>query len=188
MNNYIDGFFRSLAMPSTADNMYEAGAALGRWIEEYNRHDWPKDSPDEGLNPPADTVLRKIGPQRTAGGQVRQDFSSMVNRGSSGSPSSPSGQRAPEGYEYVNRHQAESDRMLRELHDEVMNFMNSGPYPGVPAGKPPSHRVTAMPRTRSSTNRRPLKRARQENTGLFLKKHAVRREDGGKTQPAVYIG
>ena len=55
MNNYIDGFFRSLAMPSTADNMYEAGAALGRWIEEYNRHDWPKDSPDEGLNPPADT-------------------------------------------------------------------------------------------------------------------------------------
>lgn len=137
MNNYIDGFFRSLAMPSTADNMYEAGAALGRWIEEYNRHDWPKDSPDEGLNPPADTVLRKIGPQRTAGGQVRQDFSSMVNRGSSGSPSSPSGQRAPEGYEYVNRHQAESDRMLRELHDEVMNFMNSGPYPGVPAGKPP---------------------------------------------------
>ena len=142
MSSFVNGFFRALAMPNTADNLYAAGSALSKWIAEQKEKSAAKERFEQSVNVDA-PVLRKSVPaaaSRTnaAQGANRALFGDIYARGSAGSQTAPSGQKAPDGYEFVNRHQNESDKMLRQLHDGLVNFMNSGnPDPNAAIGNNP---------------------------------------------------
>ena len=142
MNSFMNGFFRAMAMPNTADNLYAAGSALSKWIAEQREKSAAKERFEKSMNMDA-PVLRKTVPAATGGtnaarGANRTLFGDIYAGGSAGSGTAPSGQQAPDGYEFVNRHQNESDRMLRELHQGLVDFMNSGnPDPNAAVGNNP---------------------------------------------------
>ena len=135
MSNFMNGFFRALSMPNSAENLYQAGKALSDWIDDHKKQSEARERFDQSVNIDA-PVLRKKIPSATAGSGA--GFADLYARKSSGSQTGNEGRKAQDGFEYVNRQQNETDQMLKELHQGLMNFMNSGnPDPNAAIGNRP---------------------------------------------------
>lgn len=122
MDKFMEGFLRALAKPNSAQHIYEAGEALGKWIEDYNKQPERKNpflSPDrnvfETLDGRPDKFI-KDGPRQQAAPQNMQ----------------PQWQAPGQDAGYPGRQQGEIEKMRQELHNELLDFINSGnPYPGM---------------------------------------------------------
>ena len=142
MSDFMNGFFRALAMPNSAENLYQAGAALSDWINDQKEKNAAKERFEKSVNVNA-PVLRKTAPAAGSGNLAAQAgkriaFDDIYASGRTGSQAGPAGQKAPDGYEFVDRHQNESDRMLKEIHQGLVDFMNSGnPDPNAAVGNNP---------------------------------------------------
>lgn len=212
MSNYMDGFFRALAQPSSADHLYKAGTALQDWISDYRSHGGRQNNSrrddtrgyrtqrDDALAMPANiTVSYQDGVENVPPGtasqhsaeqdakvreMLRQPWMKHEEEGAfsilekpvlvpvqkqpqfpaedersmreimrdiskyrppgSGSPYSPSGEKAPEGYEYVHPSTLEMQKIFEEVNRQIMDWLDEGN---------PDPRLLRRKREKRSSNR-----------------------------------
>lgn len=114
MDKFMEGFFRALAKPNSAQHIYEAGEALGKWIEDYNKQpdrQNPFLSPDRNISETPDGRPDKFMRDNT---YQKAEPGNML----------PQWQGKDAGYS--SRQLGEIEKMRQDLHNELMEFINSG--------------------------------------------------------------
>ena len=128
MNNFMNGFIKALSRPSSADNLYEAGMALDKWLDEGNRRQELMDAAKEDGRSYSDPDRSMMSDYRkrlfeksrerywndtTPGGRFRQSGSNGMEPGGRDAELSPEGER-------------EIDKMMLQLEDQLIDILNRG--------------------------------------------------------------